>query len=437
MIRFFMVFALSLLPLNAWAVDVERVVGASGVEAWLVQDHSNPIISMRFSFKGGAEMEPADKSGLANLASATMDEGAGPYDSQAFQGIVADQSITLRFSASLDTFSGQVQSLTEDFDQAMELTRLALTEPRFDDEPVARIKRQIVSGIRSDSEDPGKMAFDALFADFYPDHGYGRDADGTVETVEAITRDDLRAFVQDRLARANLIVGVVGDISPERLKQALDRTFGILPAEPKIKAATADVAPIASGRVDVIERDIPQSTIVFGHGGIKRDHPDYYAALVMNHILGGGSFTSRLYEEVREKRGLAYSVGSDIYPLDYSALLLGNAATENSRAAETLDVIRAEWARMAAGDVNADEVRDAKTYITGAFPLRFTSTSAIAQILVAMQLNDLGIDYLDIRNAYIGGVTLDDVKRVAAKYLKPDSLTVWSSGHPEGIVPSP
>jgi len=421
-------------PLQAWAVDVERVVSPGGIEAWLVQDHSNPVVSMRLAFEGGSELDPSGKSGLSNLAASTMDEGAGDLDSQTFQQILADQSITLRFEAGLDRFSGQVKTLTENLDQSFDLLRLALTQPRFDEEPVARLKSQIIAGIRADSEDPGKLAYDALFAAFFPAHGYGRDSNGTAESVKALGPDDLRGFVKTHLARANLIVGVVGDVSPERLGLLLDKAFGALPDKPSVERG-GDIAPQATGSLQVIERNIPQSTIVFGHGGLKRDDPDYYAALVMNHILGGGSFTSRLYDEVREKRGLAYSVGSSFYPLDHAGLVVGSAATENARVSETIDVIRAEWARMAAGDVSTAELKDAKTYISGAFPLTFTSTGAIARVLVAMQLNKLGIDYLDKRKDYIGAVSLADVKRVAAKYLHPDLLDIVVVGKPAGVVP--
>jgi zinc protease len=424
------------MPLQAWAVEVERVVSPGGIEAWLVQDHANPVVSMRFAFRGGSELDAPDKSGLANLAASTMDEGAGDIDSQTFQQILADQSITLRFEAGYDRFGGQVKTLTENLDQSMDLLRLALTQPRFDDEPVARLKSQIIAGIRGDSERPVKLAYNAFYKTMFPGHGYARDSDGTLGSVQAITQADLKAFVKTRLARANLVIGVVGDITPQRLSALLDQTFGALPAHPSISRAQ-DATPNASGRVQVIDRAIPQSTIVFGHGGLKRSDPDYYTALVMNHILGGGSFTSRLYEEIREKRGLAYSVGSGLYPMDHAGLIVGSAGTENARVSEAIDVIRAEWARMAAGQVSTRELNDAKTYVTGAFPLTFTSTGAIARVLVGMQLSDLGIDYLDKRNAYIGAVSLDDVKRVAAQYLRPGALDIVVVGKPAGIVPSP
>jgi len=435
------IVALAALPLwlsiaPAQAVEVERVISPGGIEAWLVQDNSNPVVSMRFAFRAGAEFDPVGKSGLANLAASTMDEGAGDLDSQAFQQILADQSISLSFSSGLDRFTGQLKTLTENLDQSVDLLRLALTQARFDAEPLTRLKSQIIAGIRADSEAPGKLAYNALFANLFAGHNYALDSDGSEESVAAITADDLRDFVKTRLARSNLIVGVVGDVTPKQVAVLLDQAFGDLPRDPAVKHG-GDVTPQVSGRVQVIERDILQSTVVFGQAGLKRSDPDYYAALVMNHILGGGSFTSRLYTEVREKRGLAYSVSSSFYPLDHAGLLVGSTATENARVGETLDVIRAEWARMAAGEVSEQELTAAKNYISGSFPLTFTSTGAIARVLVAMQVHKLGIDYLNKRKSYINAVSLEDVKRVAARYLNPDRLDVVVVGKPVGIVPSP
>ena len=332
---------LMLASSSAWAVDVNRVVSPGGIEAWLVEDHANPLLAMTFAFAGGAELDPAGKEGLANLAASTMDEGAADLDSEAFQRRLTDNAITLRFKAGLDDFSGNLKTLTVNEDMAFDLLRQAMTQPRFDAEPVARLKSQIASNIRRDSENPNAVAFNALFKGFFPDHGYGKRSDGTEQSVAAITTDDLRGFVAGRLARGNLTVGVVGDITPERLGALLDRTFGALPAHANGTQA-ANVKPHATGRVAVIEKDIVQSSIVFGHHGPQRDDPDYYAVLLANHILGGGSFTSRLYSEVREKRGLAYSVSAGLYQLERTGLIVGRAGIATARVGETIALITDE-----------------------------------------------------------------------------------------------
>ena len=420
---------------TAQAVEVKRVVSPGGIEAWLVEDHRNPIIALDLSFRGGAALDPAGKEGLANMVSGLIDEGSGDLDSQAFQSRLEDLSIRLSFNAGLDTFEGTLQTLTENRDTAFELLRLALTAPRFDAEPIERIRSQVLAQLRGESENPDRIASRTLRNLFFPEHPYGRPVNGTPETVAALQADDFRQFVAERFARSNLMVGVVGDITAADLARLLDSTFAALPETPR-DGSVADTEPAAGGDLVVVERDVPQSVVVFGHGGLKRDDPDYYAAYVVNYILGGGGFSSRLYEEVREKRGLAYSVYSYLNPLDHAALVVGGVGTANARVAESLSLIRAEWTRMATEGPTEQELADAKTYLTGSYPLRFSSSRRIASMLVGMQLDDLGIDYINRRNDYIEAVTLDDARRVAGRLYGPDALTVVVVGQPEGLEPT-
>ena len=425
-----------LLPAGpARAVEVQRVVSPGGIEAWLVEDHSNPIIMLDLAFRGGAALDPQGKEGLANMVSGLIDEGAGDLDSQTFQGRLQDLSIGLTFSAGLDNFSGDLRTLTENRDTAFELLRLALTEPRFDEEPVGRIRSQILTGLARQAEDPDHIVGRTLRKLFFPEHAYGRPSRGTPDSVAGLSAEDLRGFVSRRFARDRLIVGVVGDITPQDLARYLDRTFLGLPA----KAAPADLAeavPAGEGELVVVEKDVPQSVVAFGHRGIKRDDPDYYVAYVVNYILGGGGFSSRLYGEIREKRGLAYSVYSYLNPMGRSALIMGGVGTQNGRVALSLDLIRKEWRRMAEEGPSAEELGDAKTYLTGSFPLRFSSSGAISGMLVGMQLHSLGIDYLEKRNGFIEAVTLEDARRVARHLYDADNLTVVVVGRPEGVTPT-
>ena len=429
-IALFLVLAAAL---PARAIEVQRVISPGGIEAWLVEDHSNPIISLDLAFRGGAALDPAGKEGLANLVSALIDEGAGGLDSQAFQGRLAELSISLSFSAGRDTFGGEMMTLTENRETAFELLRLALTEARFDEEPVARIRSQILAGLARNSQNPRSIVGRTMSKVLFPEHAYGRPVDGTTVTVPAITVADLRRFVAGRFARDLLVVGVVGDIDAEELARRLDQTFLGLPATATL-AEVAETSPDGQGDVIVIERDMPQSIVAFGHVGIARDDPDYYVAYVVNYVLGGGGFSSRLYEEVREKRGLAYSVYAYLNPLDHAALVMGGVATQNERVAESLELIRAEWRRMAEAGPSEAEVHDAKTYLTGSFPLRFSSSGRISGMLTGMQLQYLGIDYLERRNSFIEAVTLEDARRVAARLYDADKLTVVVIGRPDGIT---
>ena len=427
-----LVLALATGVAPAHALQVERVRSPGGIEAWLVRDHTNPIISVRFAFLGGASLDPAGKEGLANMTSALLDEGAGEWDSQAFQGLLSDLAISLRFDASRDVFGGKLKMLTRNRDKAFELLTQALIQPRFDDEPVGRIRAQLLSGLRRGSEDPDEIASRTLSRTLFPGHPYGRPVRGTVESITAMTAGDLRTFVANRLARDNLVIGVVGDISAEDLAPILDQVFGKLP-ENAAPWKIPEVEPSAEGKTIVVKKAVPQSSIVFAQPGVKRNDPDFYAAYILNHILGGGGFTSRLYDEVRDKRGLAYSIYSSLYPLDYSSMIIGGAGTANARAAETVRLVRQEWKRLATGGVTAEELADAKTYLTGSYPLRFTSSSFIAAILVGIQMDDLGIDYIDKRNGYVEAVTLQQVNRLAADLIDAEKLTMVVVGEPQGL----
>lgn len=419
-----------ILAPSAWAaVDVERVVSPGGIEAWLVRDTNVPVLSIEFAFDGGAALDPEGKEGLANLLSAVLDEGAGEYDSEAFQSALRDNSIRMSFDAGRDAFFGSLKTLNENRDLAVDLARLALTEPRFDPEPVARMKNAIEASLRRDLSDPQTLAGQEFARVVFPDHPYGRPVEGTPETVTAITADDLRAFVRDRFARDTLTVGVSGDITPEALGPLLDELFGALPrtAGP---VSVPDIQPAGAGETVVIEKDVPQSVIVMGHEGIRRDDPDWFPALIMNYTLGGGGFGSRLMEEIREKRGLSYGVYSYLNPLDHAALIVASGSTVNERAGEMMGLMVAEWARMAQEGITPAELELAKTYLTGSYPLQFNSTDAIAGTLVAIQRENLGIDYINRRNDLIEAVTLEDVNRVAAELLKPERLAVVVAGRP-------
>lgn len=418
-------------PAAQAASRVEHVISQGGIEAYLISESSIPFLSLSLRVRGGSALDPPGKEGLAYMVSGLLDEGAGELDSQAFRTELEDRAISLSFDAGRDEFTGRLKTLTEHRERAFELLRLALTEPRFDPEPVDRIRNQVQAGLRRQAEDPDYIAGLTWFETAFPGHPYGRPVRGTVDSIGTITTEDLRGFVAERLAKDQLIIGVAGDVTAAELGPLLDQAFGDLPAT----SAPIDLAPatVAGGGTVVVRRNVPQSQVLFGETGMARDDPDFYAAYVTNHILGGGGFTSRLTDEVREKRGLAYSVYSYLYPTDLVPLWMGGVGTANGAVGQSIQVIREQIARMAAGDVTQAELDDAKTYLTGSFPLRLTSNDGIANMLVGMQVYDLGIDYLDRRNDYVEAVTLDDVRRVAARLYHPDQLLVVVVGDPDGV----
>ncbi|MBI3452902.1 MAG: insulinase family protein [Rhodospirillales bacterium] len=415
------------------AADPERVVSPGGIEAWLVRDPTLPIVAVEFSFRGGSALDPAGKEGLAQLAANLLTEGAGDLDRLAFQRALEDRSISLDFNTGLDTFQGSTKTLKENRDVAADMLRLALTRPRFDAADIDRVRAATLTGLGRDAENPGQIARRTWMATAFPGHPYGRPVRGTPESVKTVGEKDMRDFVAARLARDNLIVGAVGDITAPELAAWLDRAFGGLPAR-ATPGSVMEVKPAGLGRTIVIRRPVPQSAVVFGEGGLKRNDPDFYAATVMNYILGGGGFNSRLTLEVREKRGLAYSVYSALSPLDRTGLLIGGTASENARVARSLEVIREEWRRMGENGPSEKELADAKTYLTGSWALSFDSTSRIARMLVAVQYDKLGVDYFQRRNSLIEAVTIGDVRRVARHLLDPDRLLTVVVGEPDGLA---
>lgn len=424
--------ALVALALPARAVTIEEVKSAKGITAWLVEDHSVPVVAMNAGFRGGYALDPVGKRGLANLTVNLLDEGAGDLDSTAYQSKLEDLAAQLTFNSGPDMISVRLRSLAGNLAPSLDLVRLALTQPRFDPAPVARVRADALDEIASLQRQPVPIASQLWWKTAFPDHPYGLFARGTPASVNAITLDDMHRFVRDRFAKDNLIIGVVGDITPAQLKPLLDSTFGALPdhaAPDTVPEATAQT----SNAVKVVALPIPQSVVVFGQPGIKRNDPDWYAALLDLNILSAGGLASRVALEVREQRGLAYSVSASLDPLQHAGVILGQVGSQNAHVAETIDVIRNTWRRMHDSGPTAKELADSKTYITGSFPLGLDSTARIAAVLISIQFDHLGIDYLSRRDALIDKVTMADAKRVAKRLLSPDNMLFVVVGQPENL----
>ncbi|WP_417685528.1 M16 family metallopeptidase [Roseibium sp.] len=415
---------MSLAP--AQAVEVQRVVSPAGIEAWLVEDDTVPIVAMNFSFEGGATQDPAGKEGVTRLLAATLDEGAGDLDSEAFQARLEDLSVSIGFDTGKDYFYGNLRTLTPTIDEAFELLRMAVKEPRFDPEAVERMKSQIAVGIRRDERDPDSIASRNLMKTMLGDHPYALRTTGSEESLMSLAPEDLRSQHAHIFALERLRIGVVGAIDAATLAPLLDKVFAGLPKETSLRPVPELTAEDSLEIEETLP--LPQTKLVFGLPALTRTDPDYQAAFVMNHILGGGSFTSWLYEEVREKRGLTYSVGTSLAPYNAGGLLLGSAATRADRADETLAVILEQFNRMAEDGPTQAELDSAKRFLTGSYPLRFDSSGKIARQLVALQNVGLGIDYFERRNAEIDAVTLEDVKRVAHRLLAGKTPTVSMVG---------
>ncbi len=398
---------------QASAAVIQAVTSPGGLKAWLVEDYTVPIVAVNVAFRGGASQDPAGKSGVAHMVSGLLDEGSGELDLRAFQTKMEDLSIELSFDAAPDALFGSLRTLSTNLDQAIDLFRMAVSEPRFDAEPIERVRGQILANLRHGESNPNEIARRLLASTLFSAHPYGRAPDGTVASVTAITADDVWDFHARTVARDNLHVVIVGAIDAKTAAAALDTIFGALPAHAEL-VAVEETAP-EIGKTDHATLGVPQTTIRFGGLGLKRDDPDFMAAYVADEILGGGTFSSRLYKAVREERGLAYSVGSALIPYDHAGIFVAATSVDASRAADTLAIMRDVIQAFAMEGPTEAELSAAKDYLVGNFALRFDSSAKIARTLLGFQLDGLGLDYIDRRNGLIRAVSLDDVRRVARR----------------------
>lgn len=432
MIRFVLTaFTCVLLALPARAIDIQEVTSPGGIKAWLVEERSIPFAALEIRFKGGASLDRPGKRGAIYLMAGLIEEGAGDLDATEFAAAREALAASYGFDVSDDTLSISAQFLTENRDEALALLRTAIMEPRFEQSAIDRVRAQVLSGLQSDTQDPDSIASRTMKRLAWGDHPYGSAYEGTIDSVEALNRDDIVNAYQDVIALDRMVIGAVGDISPEDLAKILDELLGGLRKTGAPMPAAAEVQ-LEPGKT-VVDFNSPQSVAIFAHEGIDRHDEDFFPAFVMNQVLGAGGFSSRLMTEVREKRGLTYGVASYLVPKDLGALYMGQVASSNDRVAQAIEVIQDEWRKLATQGVTEEELQDAKTYLTGAYPLRFDGNARIANILAGMQLDGLPIDYADTRNDKVNAVTRDDIKRVAARLVQPDALHFVVVGQPEGL----
>ncbi|HSV01373.1 MAG TPA: pitrilysin family protein [Roseiarcus sp.] len=415
------------------AVNVEVVTSPRGLIFWLVPSHAVPVVSLEFAMRGGSAQDPAHQAGLGALIAGLLDEGAGELDSQAFHRALDEKAVEMSFHCDRDHWSGRMRTLTKNLDRAGELLRLAVNAPRFDEEPFERVREHMNARLRHDANDPGTLANRGWKAKSFPGHPYGQPADGTLDTLARIERADLIKAASQGIARDQLLIAVVGAIDEKEASALIDKAFADLPAKGDLKPVqAADFKGL--GAIDRIDLDVPQSTIRFGRPALRRDDPDFIPAIVAAHVLGGsGSMTSRLFREVREKRGLAYTVFGTFYSLEHGAYFYGGTTTKNERARESFDVASAEIRDVALNGLNEEELEKGKTYLIGSYPLRFDTSAKIASQLIHIQLERRTPEWLVERNREIGAVTMESVKRAAHRAFGDGSLHTTVVGRPEGF----
>jgi zinc protease len=426
----------AMLPVPSHAsAGIQHLISPGGIEAWFVQDATVPLVAMEFAMDGGAAQDPGGKAGVGNMVAGLIDEGSGDLDSRAFHEHLDRRAIELGFSVTRDYFRGSLRMLKDNEDEAFDLLRTSLTSPHFDSADVERIRTQIISGLKRETSSPGSLASRKFLQTAYGGHPYGRPAGGTLESVPNITIADMKDYVGRVLTREHLKIAVVGDIDAASLVALLDRTFGGLPAKSNL-VPVPDIEASKPPQREFIALDVPQTVVTFGGPGIRRSDPDFMPAFVVNHILGGGS-GSRLYREVREKRGLAYSISESLLWMDHSALFVGTTGTRADRAGETVDALTREIRRMAESGPTQQELDEAKSYLKGSRMLSLDTSSKLASALLQYQLDRLTIDYLERRNAIVDAVTIDDAKRAARRLWGDGLLTVIVGRAPEEATAQP
>lgn len=428
MMRFVLAFVAFAIPAHA-AIEIQEVRSPGGISAWLVEAPNIPFVALELRFRGGATLDAPGKEGAINLMAGLLEEGTGDLDSQGFAAARDRLAASYSFRAGQEVVSVSARFLSENQDASVDLLRRALAEPAFSQAALDRVRAQVLAGLAEDAKDPDAIANRVFSEATFGNHVYARPTDGTPETVAALTVEDMRNAHAAALARDRVVVAAVGDISAEALATLLDDLLGGLP---QVGATLPGPATVAlSGQVVVEPFDGPQSVIMFGHEGIAPDDPDFFAAFVVSELLGGGRFGTRLMTEVREKRGLTYGIGAGLSVYDHAALVAGEVKTANATVAETIKVIRGEWERLP--DISAEELQATKTYLTGAYPLRWDGNANIARALVGLQLQGYPVDYPALRNSYIEAVTLEDARRAAERVFDPARLGFVIVGQPGNL----
>ncbi len=419
------------LPAVSHGLDIQEVTSPGGIKAWLAEDSTIPFTALQIDFAGGAALESSGNLGAAFFLTGMFEEGAGNYGAAEYQRRQREAAADFTFDAHRETISVSARFLNENREESVDLLRLALEKPRFDPDRLEFVRSQILAILASRGNDPGEIASDAMNRLAFGDHPFGRPVEGTAATVQSLTGGDLEAFRLRALTRGGAVAAAAGDITAEEFGELLDELLGGLPEAAPEPAAEPEF--LLDGGTTVIDYPTPQSFVVFMHEGLLRGDPDFLAAYVMNEMLGSLRFSSRLNEEAREKRGLTYGIASYLGAYSSAGIISGQFSTENRSVAETIDVVKSVWTRLADEGVTGEELENVKTYLTGAYPLRFDGNARTASILAAMQRDKLPAAYVENRNEMIEALTVEDINRTAAGFLNPGGLHFVVVGQPEGL----
>jgi zinc protease len=399
-----------------------REVLPNGIVLLVAERPAVPIVAVRTYLRAGAVLDPPDRPGLANLTGAVLTRGTTKRSAAEIDRAIEFVGGSLEAGAGRDGLTASLTVVRRDLELGLDLLAEVVLAPAFPEDEVGRRRARIQAAIRRSEEDPGTVAARALAPLVFPQHPYGTPVEGTIESVGRLTRDDVAAFYREHARPDTTIIAVVGAITVDEARREVLQRFGGWRAP----AAPPAAAPVAAGpappRTERITRELTQATILLGRQAIRQTDPDYFPLVVASYVLGGGS-ASRLYGRVRDEGGLAYAVYSWVAPARHGASFTVSAQTRTAEVTRVIEIVREELARMTEAPVTEDELRLARQYLVGSFPLRLDTSAKVADFLVAVEAMGLGLDYADRYKAAVGAVTAADVQRVAARFFPPDTLS--------------
>ncbi|MBI3803160.1 MAG: insulinase family protein [Nitrospirae bacterium] len=426
-IKFYpLVFAvLSLLLTLAASVPAaeikpKRIVTENGITLLILERPSLPIVSVTALVRAGSLYDPNNKAGLANLTTSLLDEGTKKRTSTQIADAVDFIGADLSASANEDYMTATLHLLKKDADTGFDLLSDILINPVFDPKEVERVRKSILGTLISEKDQPQAVASRAFRGIVFGEHPYRNPVIGGEETVPNITREEIVSFHRSYFVPNNLILSIVGDVTEKEAVALTKKYFGKWERKQIVFPRVGPPTPFQGKKLELIDKELTQASVMLGHVGIDRANPDYYAVTVMNYILGGGGFSSRMMADIRDNKGLVYSIYSyfeaNRYPGEFAVSLQTRSKSTN----EAIEGVVQEIARIRKEPVVDRELAEAKAYLVGSFPLRMETTARLAALLASIEYYQLGLDYFEKYPSYINRVTREDVLRVAQKYLDPD-----------------
>jgi zinc protease len=432
-VQSFMLSVVAFIALNAPALAAEilptRVVTPNGMTVLVLEQHFLPIVEVLALVKTGSAQDPPDKAGLANLVASLLDEGTATRTSKQLAEQIDFVGGSLEVRASEDFTTASARVIKKDIDLGFALLADILQHPAFPKAEFERIRSQILGEMASDNDDPGHVAMKAFNQLVFHGHPYRWPLNGTEESLGKISHADVLNFYTREYVPTQVILTVVGDVTAEQVATLVDSHFGTWkkPALPTrtIKKAAA----LQRKTVQLIQKDLTQSNVILGHGGISRTNPDFYAVTVMNYVLGAGGFSSRLMDSIRDKQGLVYGIMSHFDARLMPGSFWVNFQTRTETTNQAIQSVLDELKSIREAPVSDQELSEAKSFLMGSFPLRLDSTAKLAQVLAQVEFYGLGFEYFSQYPKWIERVTKEDVQRVAKQYLDPQRYALVVVGN--------